>query len=119
MSRNVRYVVNMLAVIVAFIPLAWLLMTLPALPDQVPMHFDLAGTANRWASKYELVACGILAPATLAVCLLSQRFDFANLPARFTTHAQRQNAVAIIGLVDVVILDLVSFFLFHLTLSNL
>lgn len=119
MSRNVRYVVNMLAVIVAFIPLAWLLMTLPALPDQVPMHFDLAGTANRWASKYELVACGILAPATLAVCLLSQRFDFANLSACFTTHAQRQNAVAVIGVVSVIILDAASFYVLSLVLANL
>lgn len=36
-----------------FLPLALTLVALVVLPDQVPMHYDVAGNINRWGSKYE------------------------------------------------------------------
>ena len=39
--------------IISFIPLALTAAVLQFLPDTVPMHYDLVGNIDRWASKYE------------------------------------------------------------------
>ena len=44
-----------LAKLTAFLPLAVTLVWLQFLPERVPVHYDLAGTADRWGSKWELL----------------------------------------------------------------
>lgn len=119
MSARMRHVINGISVILALIPLFWLLVQLPALPERIPVHFGAADIPDRWGSKYELLLVGFLAPLILGICLASQRFDFSNLPARYVTRAQRADAVAGIGLASVLILDAASFYVFSLVLANL
>ena len=45
-----------IAKISAFLPLAVTLVWLQFLPDRVPVHYNLAGAADRWGSKWELLA---------------------------------------------------------------
>lgn len=46
-----------------FLPLAVTAAALTVLPDQVPMHYDLAGEIDRWGSKYE----NLILPAMVLV----------------------------------------------------
>lgn len=46
-----------------FLPLAVTAAALTVLPDQVPMHYNLAGEIDRWGSKYE----NLLLPAMVLV----------------------------------------------------
>ena len=119
MSQRTRFIINAVSAVFAVIPLLWLFATLPTLPDVIPAHFGFSGTPDRWGSKYELLMVGIMPPLILLVCVISQHIDSANLPPRFSTHEQRSNATAVIGLVAVIILDIVSWYLISLVLGNL
>lgn len=44
---------RMLFYTLMFLPLVLTLVALIIMPDQVPMHYDLSGSVNRWGSKYE------------------------------------------------------------------
>jgi Na+-driven multidrug efflux pump len=39
--------------IMAFVPLAMVLLSLSYLPDPLPAHLSLSGDVNRWGSRYE------------------------------------------------------------------
>lgn len=119
MSPRIQRVINIVTVALSLIPLVWLACNLPGLPENVPVHFGSANIPDRWGSKFELLFIGIMAPLVEGVCLASQRFDFANLPARFVTRAQRTNAVQRIAFVSVVLLDIAAFYVINLVLANL
>ncbi len=44
---------NKLMWVLAFLTLIVTAIVLPAFPDKVPMHYDMAGKIDRWGSKYE------------------------------------------------------------------
>ena len=46
--------------VLMFLPLAMTLVGLPFLPDQVPTHFGIHGTADAWGSKYSILLLPIL-----------------------------------------------------------
>jgi len=48
--QNARWI-DLSAVIIWLIPVAYLLANYPSLPDSVPMHFDAKGRANEFGSK--------------------------------------------------------------------
>lgn len=50
---------------------AWVL----TLPETVPVHFDAAGAANRWGSRYELLLLPVISAIILAALLIAPRFD--------------------------------------------
>ena len=58
---------KLLAKLSAFLPLAVTLIWLQFLPDRVPVHYDAAGTIDRWGSKWEylLLPCVVLALAAV------------------------------------------------------
>ena len=45
-----------------FLPLALALVSLPFLPEQIPAHYDGAGLATRWGSRFEVL---ILPPCVM------------------------------------------------------
>ena len=49
------------------------LFALTQLPDQVPVHFNIYGVADRWGSKYELL---IMIPFMLIMQVIWYAFDF-------------------------------------------
>lgn len=68
--------------IATFLPLAVTLIWLPFLPDQVPMHYDLAGNIDGWGSKWEnlllpgvVLLMGIIAYFTIKVGLKKSAAD--------------------------------------------
>lgn len=47
--------------LVGCLPLIWTALVLQWLPDEVPMHYDIAGQVDRWGSKYEsLLVAGFI-----------------------------------------------------------
>ena len=46
--------------VLMFLPLVMTLVGLPFLPDQVPTHFGVHGTADAWGSKYSILLLPIL-----------------------------------------------------------
>lgn len=55
------------------LPAAAVLAALPWLPAQVPMHWNIAGTVDRWGSKYEFAA--------IPLCLLALQIFLKWVPA--------------------------------------
>lgn len=51
---------NKLMWIVSIIPLIISAVAIPFLPDEIPMHYDMAGNIDRWGSKYETFIFPIL-----------------------------------------------------------
>ena len=37
---------------------AWILVTYPGLPETIPTHFDITGTADAWGSKTSILVLG-------------------------------------------------------------
>lgn len=57
--------------IVWLLPLIYLLFTYPSLPDRVPVHFNIVGTADRYGSRSEFVGVVLMISAIgLGVALL-------------------------------------------------
>ena len=57
--------------LLAFLPLAVTLIWLQFLPERVPVHYDAAGTIDRWGSKWEYLLLPCAAVALAAVIALT------------------------------------------------
>lgn len=57
---------QMIMWLISCIPLAGTAVVLLFMPDRVPMHYDITGTADRWGSKYEELIFPVI---ILAFCL--------------------------------------------------
>ena len=91
------------AKISAFLPLAVTLIWLQFLPDRVPVHYDAAGTIDRWGSKWEylLLPCVafLIAATVSAIGLLLRRK--AGTDEKEVAHAKANGKVlraALLGL---------------------
>jgi uncharacterized membrane protein len=73
----------------ACIPLIIVLLVLPALPDTIPAHFDIAGNVNRFGSKYELLILPIVTIAMGLFWLLMEKIALKD------TGRGQQNAKAL------------------------
>ena len=62
-----------IAIGASLIPLAYTLVTLRDLPDQVPAHFDISGNVTRWGSKYEGIAMPLVAIALVVFLVFAPR----------------------------------------------
>ncbi len=74
------------AAMLGFVLLRW-----PGLPQQVPLHYNLAGEIDRWGSKTEMLLCPAICLA--AVLLLSTCLRLPklwNLPVRPTAENKEQ-----------------------------
>ena len=88
------------------------------LPDTVPVHYDIAGSVDRFGSKYELlVAPAILLCVSLALTLLSSRFEktAAAQDGQKSGAAAKTNAKVIraVGLFTALFVCAVQGFLIH------
>lgn len=70
---------NKLLIIVAIIPIIYLLIMLPSMPDQVVVHWNAAGEADRYGSKFMYLFISLLPSIMLF---------FQNV---YNKHSNRQN----------------------------
>lgn len=70
---------NKLLIIVAIIPIIYLLIMLPSMPDQVVVHWNAAGEADRYGSKFMYLFLSLLPSIMLF---------FQNV---YNKHSNRQN----------------------------
>lgn len=73
------------AVAVPLLSLAALLVLLPSLPEQVPMHFNAAGEADRYGSPLELLTLPLMGLGMVALLWASSRFGSATPAQRHVT----------------------------------
>ena len=96
-----------IAKLAAFLPLAATLVWLQFLPDRVPVHYNAAGTIDRWGSRWEflLLPCVVLALAAViaGIGLLLRRKAGADEKA--LAHAETNGKV-----LRLVLLGLCGFF---------
>lgn len=59
----------LLAGVFAFLFFCW-----DTLPDKIPAHYNLAGTIDRWGSRWELLACPVIAAGLYALISVVARF---------------------------------------------
>lgn len=73
------------AVGMPLLSLAALLVLLPSLPDQVPLHFDAAGEADRYGSPLELLTLPLMGLGLTVLLWGSSRFGSATSAQRHVT----------------------------------
>lgn len=92
---------KLLAKISAFLPLAVTLIWLQLLPDRVPVHYDFAGTIDRWGSKWEyLLLPGIVLVMGLIFLLTAK----LGLRATADDDQKRAHAEATVKVLRIVML---------------
>ncbi|MBM6699855.1 DUF1648 domain-containing protein [Bifidobacterium pullorum subsp. saeculare] len=62
--------------VLAVLPLAVSAMVLPAMPGRIPVHWNAAGTADRWGSKWESLTLPVLCVLFAAAWVLSAWLAF-------------------------------------------
>ena len=68
-----------------------------ALPGKVPMHFNAAGTPDRWGGRSTLILLPVIGFTTYLIVTLATHFgNMGNSPITITQeNAERQKAVAL------------------------
>ena len=65
----------------------WVLVAYPGLPETIPTHFDITGTADAWGSKSSiLVLGGVMMLLSAGLALLSTEPRVFNYPLIVTEH---------------------------------
>ena len=65
----------------------WVLVAYPGLPETIPTHFDITGTADAWGSKSSiLVLGGVMMLLSAGLALLSTKPRAFNYPLVVTEH---------------------------------
>lgn len=87
------------------LPLIVTLIALPFLPDQIPAHYNAAGLADRWGSKYET----LILPVMVILFGLFMLF-MARVAARKETSGQNNEKICLItGLCFLAVFDVMTF----------
>lgn len=93
-----------------------------ALPDKIPIHFDLQGNADRYGSKSSLMWLALLSTCTVLGLILLSRFPhYFNYPTKITAENaafEYQKGKTVIAIVNVLTAALLTYILQRLCQVN-
>ncbi|RCS65662.1 DUF1648 domain-containing protein [Brachybacterium sp. JB7] len=65
----------------------WILIAYAGLPETIPTHFDLSGTADGWGPKWSiLVLAAVMLLVSVGLAVLSAKPQILNYPVIITEH---------------------------------
>jgi uncharacterized membrane protein len=83
-SRIYPWQIELIPVFLLFLVLYLISANYPGLPDQIPTHFNIQGTADKWGDKSEILSYGISALFVyVLITLITVLFILTKDPKRF------------------------------------
>ena len=112
-----------LAILIAFINLAYAAYSFTNLPDIIPIHFGIDGKPNGWGEKYTIFFIPIinLALVGFMASVRKHPFSYLNLPIKFSNNNLEERVKLgkqLLDLISVAISTLFFFVELHIVISS-
>jgi uncharacterized membrane protein len=121
-NRPLELILHAGAILLVCIGWGLYFQNISALPDKIPIHFDLQGNADRYGSKSSLIGLAILNTCAVFALLLLSRFPhFFNYPTKITAENaafEYQKGKTVLAIVNVLTAALLTYILQRLCQVN-